>query len=108
MVVRDLDLVSVALSPLEADAILIVDANAVLALPVAFQPFQTVAGRQQQVSQRSRRVQHLQFLQRCLVDTRRDAAAAFFLPQPLGFSIPECLDHAGWILSWRVTTVKRQ
>ena len=48
MVVDDLDVVGVAFRPPEADAPLIVDANAVLSLSIATERFQAVAWRRAQ------------------------------------------------------------
>ena len=51
MVVRDLNIVRSVLFPDKADAILIVDANAVLTSPVSLQSLQLVSGRKAQVAQ---------------------------------------------------------
>lgn len=53
MIVDDLDVVSVAIFPNEANAPLIINANAMLTLAVASQRFQAVARGSQQVPQRS-------------------------------------------------------
>jgi hypothetical protein len=57
MIVDDLDVVSVAIFPNEANAPLIINANAMLALAVASQRFQAVARGSQQGSQRSRTIE---------------------------------------------------
>jgi hypothetical protein len=106
MIIRDLHVVRVPLAPLETDAILVIDANAVLAFPIASQPLQPVTGWQRKVAVSPRRIQHLQFLKRGLVDVHRDAAAEFFFPKPLGLGIPERLDHRGEIVSRSVSNVK--
>lgn len=54
MIVDDLDVVSVAIFPNEANAPLIINANAMLTLAVASQRFQAVARGSQQVLERSR------------------------------------------------------
>ncbi len=64
-----------------------------LTFPIAFEPLQPVARRQSQVSERSGRIQHLQFLERGSVEAGWNAAAAFFVPKPLGLGIPESSDH---------------
>src|ERR1022692_1681636 len=107
VVVRDLHVVGVPLAPHETDTVLVVDANAMLACAIAFEPLQPVARRQRQVAQRSGRVHHLQLLERGFVKARRNAAAAFFAPKPLRLSIPESFDHRA-ILPRCVTSVKRQ
>jgi len=57
MVVDDFHVVGVALPPHEADAILIIDPDAVLALALAVQRFQPVSGRHTQIIQRHGGVQ---------------------------------------------------
>ena len=51
MVIHDLHLMSIAIAPNEANAILVVDSNAVLASPVAAQGFESVAREGPQVFQ---------------------------------------------------------
>jgi len=57
MIIRDFDIVGIAISPHKANSPLIVDANAVLALAIASQRFQAVAWRRNQIAQLSRDVQ---------------------------------------------------
>ena len=57
MVIHDCNSVRVAVLPYEANSPLLIDADAVLALPIAFQFFQVVARRHLQIGQRSRPVQ---------------------------------------------------
>jgi hypothetical protein len=45
MIIHDFDIVHIAVFPSEANPPLIVDTNAVLPLPVAFQRFELIAGR---------------------------------------------------------------
>jgi len=80
VIIRDLNFVRVTLAPLETNAVLIVDANAVLAFAIAAQPLKPVAGRNEKVCQGRSRVQHLQFLERGFAEVRRDALGALFLP----------------------------
>src|SRR5271166_5425826 len=93
VIVGDLYVVRIALAPREADAVLVIDANAVLPFAIASEPLQSVAGRQRQVAQRSSRVQHLQFPKRGFVKACRNATAAFFVPKSLRLGIPESLNH---------------
>src|ERR1039458_3667762 len=88
VIVRDLHAVSVPLVPLEADAVLVVDANAVLPFATSFEPLQPVARRQSQVAQRSGRVQHLQLLERSFVKARREGGGAVFCPQAFRLPLP--------------------
>jgi hypothetical protein len=68
MVIDDLDLVSVSLTPCEANAPLIVDADAVLAFAVTFQSLQSVARQRRKGAQIGRGVEHIQFSQRLPLD----------------------------------------
>ena len=68
MIIDDLHLVSVTLSPLETDAPLIVDSDAVLTLTVTVQFLQAIAGRDAQVLQRLRVVQHYELATRGVLD----------------------------------------
>jgi len=53
MVVDNLNLVRLPLNPGKADAVLVVDANAILGLPFAFESLQTIAGRYPKLFQRT-------------------------------------------------------
>jgi len=50
MVVRDFDLVGIATLPTETDAVLIINANAVLSTPTATQAFKAIPGRNCQLA----------------------------------------------------------
>src|SRR5579859_2348632 len=60
MIIGNFDLVRVALAPNEANAKLVVDADAMLSASVTPQLLQTVAGRAAKIVQRHRRVQQKQ------------------------------------------------
>src|SRR5260370_33718444 len=64
VVIDDLDLVSVPIAPGKANAPLVVDADAVLALAVALQALQSVSGQRRKRSQVRRRVEHIQLSKR--------------------------------------------
>lgn len=57
MIVYDFNVVSVPLSPTEADAPLVIDPNAVLSLPVSGQFLKAVSRRDKKVIQLIRRIQ---------------------------------------------------
>jgi len=57
MVVSDLSVVGVSVSPAEAHAPLIIDADAVMPLAIPGQLFQPVAGRNPQILERLRRIE---------------------------------------------------
>jgi hypothetical protein len=48
MVVRDFDLVGIAVPPTKADSVAVVDPNAVLPQPISTQTLQSVSGRHRQ------------------------------------------------------------
>lgn len=60
MIVHDLHIIGVPIVPDEADAVLIVHANAVLAPPVASERLEPVTGERRQVAEFASRVQLLQ------------------------------------------------
>jgi hypothetical protein len=72
----DIDWTGCAMGPLKADSQLVVDTDAVLALPIAFQCFQPVARQSGEIFQARRRVQSL-----------------FAISKALGFAIPVTDDH---------------
>jgi hypothetical protein len=61
VIVHDLDIVSVALKPLEADTPPIVDSNARLSCPVSLQGFEPITGWIAQVPDRCRRIELAEF-----------------------------------------------
>lgn len=77
--------------PHEADAPLVVDADAVLALAVALQGFKPVAGRDTQVVQHMGRVQQAQLFQGGCLDIH-PAAYPIQAKQGLGFRTLKGLD----------------
>jgi hypothetical protein len=74
VIVDNLDFVGIPVSPLETDAPLIIDTNAMLAQPIAYQFFQAIGWRASQVLQRSGVVEHAQFTQGNLLDIIRQSA----------------------------------
>lgn len=57
MIINYLDVKCIPVSPNETDAILIIDADAVLALPIAFQSFKAIPWEDGEITQEVRRVQ---------------------------------------------------
>ncbi len=64
MVIHNFDIAHIAIFPSEANSPLIIDANAVLPLPVAFQRFKLIAGRLPEILKGSGTVQIEQFAPR--------------------------------------------
>jgi hypothetical protein len=84
----------VALTPVKADAPLLVDPNAVLALPIAFQSFKLIRARNRKVFQVSSRVQLLQLHERPLLNVAWNPLGVLATPNPFGFLSSKGLDHA--------------
>jgi hypothetical protein len=92
VIIDDLYLVSVALSPLETDAPLIVDSDAVLTLTVTVQFLQAIAGRDAQVLQRLRVVQHYELATGGVLDALK-AWKALAVEERFRVFAPERLYH---------------
>jgi hypothetical protein len=93
VVVHDFDVVGVAAPPSEADPPLVVDPDAVLPLPIAAQSLKPVTGRDPQVVQAVRSVQHPELPQGHPLHINSQASGRVPRAQPLGFPIAEALDH---------------
>jgi hypothetical protein len=72
---------------------LVVDPDAVLALPVTAQSLQSVSGRDPQVVEALRSIQHPELPQRHPLQLNSEASGRVPREQPLGFPIAEALDH---------------
>jgi hypothetical protein len=79
MIVHDLDVVRVGILPPKTDSPLIVDANAVLPGAIAFQLFQTIAGRAPQVVKRLGRIDEDELAQHRTLEITRISPNAFTL-----------------------------
>src|SRR4051794_17802072 len=82
VVVDDLDMIRTSWCPFEANAPLLVDANAVLAGAVAFQGFEPVV-RWHQIGQHLGIVEHPQLTKRGLLNVVRQCPAKLALPDTL-------------------------
>src|SRR5690625_2410388 len=91
VIVGELHPVRASRCPREADAVLVIDADAVLALAVADERFESVAGRHGEVVEVVSRVEHEQFLQR---------------PPSKGWAVPR--DPASTEQPFRVLVYERQ
>jgi len=80
MVIHNSHVVCVLALPTEAEPVLVVDSNAVLSCPVAFEGFQAVSRRQLQVAQFPRTVQLREFSERHTFDPRRQTVISAALP----------------------------
>jgi hypothetical protein len=106
MVVDDFHVVGVAIPPHEADAILIIDSDAVLALALAVQSLQPVSGRHTQIIQRHGGMQQEELLQCLHFQIGGNPSASPRFPKLLRIRIPEACYHQGIVLRYG-TSVKR-
>ena len=105
MVVHDLDVFGIGPRPAEADAKLVIHANAPLAGPVPFQELEPVRGRCAQVLDTPGQVELLKFAQRRALDIRETGHA----PEPeqrLSVDALEGLDRHREIVTFCVIIVK--
>lgn len=79
VIVYDFHVMGVVLAPNKADTPLIVDADAVLPDPIAFQNFQSVAGRRPQICHIHCRVQDFEFPQGCPLNVLRQSPGSITL-----------------------------
>jgi hypothetical protein len=85
MVVHNFHFKRILTLPAEANAPLVVHADAVLAFAVVLQGFQVVAVGRAQVIQAPRLMQQQQFPPRDALNLRRQPPRRFIIEQPLGF-----------------------
>jgi hypothetical protein len=93
VVVNDLDVIRVPVLPAKADAPLIVDANAVLARAIAFEFFESVAGRDTQVLELLGGINEANLTEHEPEEVGREPPDALPLKQALGVPIRDLLDH---------------
>ena len=106
MVVDDFHVVGVALPPHEADAISIIDSDAVLAVALAVQSLQLVSGRNIQIIQRYGGLQQEELPQCPHFQIGGNPSASPRLPKLLRICIPEACYHVAILLRYS-TSVKR-
>lgn len=106
MVVDDFHIVGVAVPPYEADAILIIDSNAVLALALTVQSLQPVSGGDIQIIQCHGGMQQKELPQCPHFQIGGNPSASPRLPRLLRIRIPEACYHGAIVLQYG-TSVKR-
>ncbi len=106
VVVYDLHVVYVSLTPSEADPPLIIDADAALTGAVAGQFLQPVARRYSQIDNLFRRVQYQQFAECGALQCGRPPRDRFASKQALGVSAGKTANHRAMI-TLSVINVKR-
>jgi hypothetical protein len=75
MIVRDLDIIGIALGPSKADTPLIVDPNAHLPCALTFQSFESITGRVAQVLNRGSGIELPEFAKRPILNAAGKPAA---------------------------------
>ena len=93
MVVGDFYLVGLAAFPVEAKSVLVVDADAMLALPVSFKRLQPVSWRDPQVIERGGGLELGEFTQGGLVNRRGYFGRFLTEPEEMGGPAGERGDH---------------
>jgi hypothetical protein len=93
VVIDNLDVVGVTISPLTADALAVIDPNAVLSCSIPCQLFETIGRGDLQIGEGMCVVEHAQFPQRDLLDVRRQPSGAPAGEDLLGLTFLEWFDH---------------
>jgi hypothetical protein len=94
MIIYDFDFVSIAAAPLETDAPLTIDPDAVLPFTVTPQRFQFVAGWNRQVLQSNGCIEQPQLGQSRFLDISRQLAGKPTVPNLFCFPVAKACDHA--------------
>jgi hypothetical protein len=94
VIVDDLYIVGIAISPSEANSPLVVNANAVLAHPLASKSLEPIAGWHSQVLGSRRCIQHSELPERHILHIPPEPADGLAAEQALGIPVPKALDHA--------------
>ena len=93
MIINNLNLEGIAVSPPKADPPLVIDANAVLASAIALELLQAVAGRDAEIVELLGGIHQSQLAEHDAVKLGGEAPDAFAPEQPLGIAIGEAGDH---------------
>jgi hypothetical protein len=89
MVINDSDVFCIGACPREADAPLIVDADAVLAVPVPGKGFEAIAGREAEKVEFDGGIDELEFCEGAFLDVGGQAARSFSFPWQSCFIVGE-------------------
>ena len=93
MVVHDLGVEGVARPPSEADTPLVIDANAVLARPIAGEPFQSIPRWYPEILDDFSGVEHPELAERSALEIRSPSADRIASEQSLRVAVAEAPDH---------------
>jgi len=105
VVIHDLDFIGVPLAPRKTDAPLVIDADAVQTLPIAFQTLQPISRQRRERSEIRRCVEHVQFPEGLALNGL-EPAYDFSVEEALGISASEGPDHT-WKLYCVPVNVKQ-
>ena len=106
MIIDDLNVRGVTVTPPETDPPLLVDPDAVLAFAIAFQSLELIRAWNQKVLQISSRIKLLQLHQRPLLNVARKPLGVLATPDSLSLLATKGLDHLE-IVTRPVSNVKR-
>lgn len=93
MIINNLDLEGIAVSPPKTDPPLVIDANTVLTGAIALELLQAIAGRDAEIVELLGGVHQPELSEHQPVELGREAPDAFALEQPLRIAIGETGDH---------------
>ena len=96
MVIDDLDLVGMVVVPDEADAVLVIDANGMLALSVSTECLQAIVGRNAEIVQGDGCVEYCQLSGCNSAEIGRDAPTLSRPPKALDVEVAEADDHTSY------------
>lgn len=105
--VNDLHLLGSSVGPHEADPPLVIDPDAVLSDPIAFQRFEPVSRWNPEIVQRYGGSDLTQLAQRRRVDPRIDRRHPFATPQSFGVPAAERSDHESNDITLGVNNARR-
>jgi hypothetical protein len=97
MVVSDLHVEGISLTPPKADSPLLVDTDAVLASPVALQCFEPIAGRNTQIEEGASTVEVQELAPRHPLDGTKSPNVSV-VKQSLRVTAPKASDHTVYLL----------
>jgi hypothetical protein len=89
VVIDNFDVIGVTIAPDKADASAVIDPNAILSRPIPCELFEVIGRGDLQIHKHMGIVEHAQFPQRDLLDTRRQPAGALTSENLLGLTILE-------------------
>ena len=95
MVIRNLDVVSIAVTPHEADAPLVVGSDAVLSRPLAFELFESVGRWDAQGIQLSNGLDYCELTRGDALNVLGDSSGKLSLEDSLGLAVTKGLNHNG-------------